>query len=880
MKTPRLFRSSCLFFRIILIFSFTVLACVSGIAQKPETKLSPALAREIAAGRFTGQQLFDITIRKGSVPSTLSDLAYRASLLHQSTGFSIYRIEATLTDIENVFLPEPAVIFVENGRRVAKEEILIDRLDLSVNKINLAHRRFPSIDGNGIVVSIKENKPDTLDIDLKGRFLSTHLSSSITSSHATIMATIIGGGGNTWHLGKGAAWGGTISSSGFTILLPEANSDYQLYNISVQNHSYGVGVESYYGADAAAYDASAISKPDLLHVFSSGNSGTASATTGPYAGISGFANITGSFKMAKNVLVVGATDSFHTVPALSSKGPAHDGRVKPELVAFGEDGSSGAAALVSGSAMLLQQMYKQSTGSLPSNALVRAILVNSADDTGPAEVDYQSGFGSLNTQRALQHLQNGRFLSGSLSAGNNQVFSLSVPAGLRKLKITLTWNDPPAAPNAPKALINDLDLDLTHVASTQNWKPWVLSSFPHRDSLQLPATRKRDSLNNIEQVTVLNPVAGNYQVKVNAFNIPSGTQTFYLAYQYDSVDVFEWEFPASNDYIFSATNNTIRWRSGFSVTTGTLEYSIDNGNNWITIQNNIPLQPGYYSWNTPALISRALLRMSIGSNSFVSDTFTISRRPITKVGFNCPDSFLVYWDRIPGASSYRYYDLGTKYLVPRFTTTDTAVVLAKSVFPSHYFAIAPLLGSREAVKSYTLDYTQQGVGCYVRSLLGQIVINNGELTLSLGTLYNINTIILEKWDGTQFVPITQLPPSALQLVFTDYSLKKGLNIYRVKIVLAGGGIVYSPTETIYNFDGSPFLIFPNPVSQYQPLKIYSDLADPVNVQVLNSTGQLMYEQLINQFYNEIPAGILGKGVYFLRFVEEGKKPGVFKVVVY
>ena len=59
--------------------------------------------------------------------------------------------------------------------------------------------------------------------------------------------------------------------------------------------------------------------------------------------------------MAKNILTVGATDSFSIVAALSSKGPAHDGRVKPELVAFGEDGSSGAAALVSGTSLLLQQ---------------------------------------------------------------------------------------------------------------------------------------------------------------------------------------------------------------------------------------------------------------------------------------------------------------------------------------------------------------------------------------------------------------------------------------------------------------------------------------------------------------------------------------------
>jgi len=42
----------------------------------------------------------------------------------------------------------------------------------------------------------------------------------------------------------------------------------------------------------------------------------------------------------------------------SSRGPAYDGRVKPELVAFAEDGSSGAAAIVSGISLVAQQTYK------------------------------------------------------------------------------------------------------------------------------------------------------------------------------------------------------------------------------------------------------------------------------------------------------------------------------------------------------------------------------------------------------------------------------------------------------------------------------------------------------------------------------------------
>jgi hypothetical protein len=74
-------------------------------------------------------------------------------------------------------------------------------------------------------------------------------------------------------------------------------------------------------------------------------------------------------------------------------------------VAFGIDGSSGAAALVSGVAILLQQQYKQMNGSIPANALIKAILLNSADDRGNAEVDYSNGFGSLNALNAIRSIR-------------------------------------------------------------------------------------------------------------------------------------------------------------------------------------------------------------------------------------------------------------------------------------------------------------------------------------------------------------------------------------------------------------------------------------------------------------------------------------------
>jgi hypothetical protein len=306
-----------------------------------------------------------------------------------TTTKNIYLVKLYNQSSLNKLVNNDGIIFISEYNTHPAEELQINTLDLSVNKINLLHSKSPLLNGNGLVVSIKENKPDTTDIDLTGRYIPNPLAATIINAHATIMATMAAGAGNSYYLGKGVAWGANITSSNFTNLLPDPDQNYTQNNITVQNHSYGVGIENFYGADAAAYDASALTNDKLLFVFSAGNSGTATPSTGNYAGMAGVANLTGSFKMAKNIITVGSVDSFSNVVAPSSKGPAYDGRIKPEMVAYGEDGSSGAAALVSGTSIVLQQAYKNNNGgSLPPSYLVKAILLNSADDVSTPGIDF------------------------------------------------------------------------------------------------------------------------------------------------------------------------------------------------------------------------------------------------------------------------------------------------------------------------------------------------------------------------------------------------------------------------------------------------------------------------------------------------------------
>ena len=824
--------------------------------------------------------VFVVAVNNFPVFKKQIDSVSRIKIIYEYRNANIFLIRTTWDELIHNILPQDQVLFVDE-QRTPKEELAVSDLDLSTDKVNLVFSRFPQYNGSGMVVSVKENRPDTEDIDFHGRYLPTTLSSNIFSTHATTMATIIGGGGNTYYEGRGPAWGSTISSSSFAVLLPDPDASYQQYNITVQNHSYGTSIENFYGGDAAAYDASVIARPSLMHIFSAGNSGTQTSTSGPYANVAGFANITGSFKMAKNIITVGHMDSLGVVLPLSSRGPAYDGRIKPELVAFAEDGSSGAAAIVSGIALTVQQAYKALHGADPSSALIKAILLNSADDAGSKGIDFTSGYGAANAYKAMLELTNAQHFGGSVANGGNNAYNITVPPNSRQLKITLAWNDPPAIANANKALRNDLDLELSLAATNELWHPWVLSSLPQTDSLQLLPVRKRDSLNNVEQISIDDPTPGNYQINVKGYSITaSPPQSYFVAYQMDTLDKFTWNYPTRSDNIFNGKSNILRWESTYKDSTAQLEFSLDNGNSWELIDTSVILARGYYKWTPPDSFVTAILRMNFGSQNFVSDTFTISKRFDVFVGFNCPDSFMIFWNKIAGVNSYQIYSLGDKYMEPFLTTADTAIVLGKQTNSSLHYAVAPLINNKVGLRSYTYDYTTQGVGCYVRVLFGQLINESARLDLELGTIYNVRSITWQKVTLNGYISLQTINGiSGLNFSYTDNSLTHGLNVYRVKIELFDGRIVYSENVTVY-FAKEPYILYPNPVPQDQQVTLISTDADVAQMQLFNTVGQKIFEKTFNDFINTIPTNGLSKGIYFLRIVKDGQLQKALKLIVY
>ncbi|MBT2558074.1 S8 family serine peptidase [Hymenobacter sp. ISL-91] len=762
----------------------------------------------------------------------------------------------------------PLVLFVQAADRRARPERELGGLDLGANKVTAVHARYPTLTGQGLTVSVKESPLDIADLDFRGRLLEPDPLAPLLNSHATTMATIIAGAGNTSPDGRGVTWQARIAQSSYDNLLPDDGVQLAARSVSVQNHSYGVEVENFYGLEARAYDQQARQYPTLLHVFSSGNSGPRPAPAGPYAGLDSVANLTGEFKNAKNSLSVGVTDALGAVSPFSSRGPAADGRLKPELVAFGDGGSSDAAALVSGISLLVQQAHQQRRNTLPTAALVRAALLNSADDVGRPQVDFVAGYGQADALGAVQTMLDGRFVEGTATTGQERMFSVTVPPGVHRLKITLAWTDPEAAAGTASALINDLDLTLRRPATNQQWLPWTLSAYPHRDSLARPARRRPNHRDNAEQITLDTPVAGTYELRVRGFAVPQGPQAFSVAYEFETG--LSWVAPTKARGLEAAgAGQLLRWQWAGPATTARLEYKPVGQPAWTVLSPSVNLADKLYRWTAPDITQPAQLRLVSGAVTAVSDTFFVARPLVLSVAYSCPQEALLTWRRVPGATQYQVYSLGSTLLTPFRRVADTVLVLTAAEATARYFAVAPVIAGRVGVRGPTQDLEQAGNGCYVRSFLPrQLVTDTVQFDLTLGSTFRLQTIALQRQrsDGSfEDVHLLNAGPST-DLVLTDPTPVTGYARYRARLRLDNGSEIYSQPERVFRVaEAAAVLVYPVPLVAGEPLRIVLPPNETAQVRLFDLTGRLLRDEVAEVgVIKRIATDALRPGTYLLR----------------
>lgn len=237
--------------------------------------------------------------------------------------------------------------------------------------------------------------------------------------------------------------------------------------------------------------------------------------------------------VAKNALTVGNVYdrqylSVGDVTNTSSRGPTGDGRMKPNVVAPGNmvtsakagsptlytdlQGTSMAAPHVTGLAATLMDHYPDLRG---RPALLRSHLMATAiphDDVKHRSNDY--GLGRVSGYLAHWAHPNSagwttHWTYGGVKGPGFAFGDVTVPANARRLVVVLTWDEPAASAGASRAVTYDLDLwaDLNGDCSDPTGACGEYSS--------------QSNVDNVEFLSIENPPAGTYRLKVVPVNGPS-----------------------------------------------------------------------------------------------------------------------------------------------------------------------------------------------------------------------------------------------------------------------------------------------------------------------------------------------------------------------
>lgn len=544
-------------------------------------------------------------------------------------------------------------------------------------------------DGTGVNVALQDDGVIGPHIDYEGRIMAQYVSIN-NGNHGDHCAGIIMGAGNANPTGKGMASGANLyvySASNYQAFINLPNH-YFTNQIRITSTSYSDGCNTGYTSLARTMDQQSRLYRKVLHVFSAGNSGTDNCG---YGAGPGWGNITGGHKAAKNVIAVANVSNTDALNSSSSRGPAHDGRIKPELSAKGTNvfstidphtydvktGTSMSCPAVAGLAAQLYHAYRElNAGMDPPGGLIKALMMNTADDLGNPGPDFRFGFGRVNGLRAVRSLELGHYDTAVISNGQINQHIISIPDNVAEFRIMVYWTDFEASINTNWALVNNIDIKITDPSGT-DWMPWVLSHFPHPDSLNKPAVRGYDNRNNQEQITIPSPQPGDYLLTVSGTNIPQGPQSYYIVYSFVPIDV-TLTYPYGGEKWVPGNDEIIRWDAYGNEGLFTLEFSLDNGNTWTTIKNDIPGNLRYYNWSVPnAITGKAWLRISRGSSmSMTNAPITIAPVPTgLKIDWACSNALHLSWNEVFGATQYVIYRLGNKYMEPIGTTNVNSFIV-------------------------------------------------------------------------------------------------------------------------------------------------------------------------------------------------------------
>lgn len=542
-----------------------------------------------------------------------------------------------------------------------------------------------SYDGTGVSQAVNDDGFAGPHIDFKGRNAQATVANDLNGDHGDMVAGIAGGAGNLDPMMRGMAPGSFLYIRQYNANMG-GTLDYHLdSNVLVFNSSYSNGCNAGYTNTTVLVDQEIYDNPTLMQVFSAGNS---NGDDCGYGAGNQWGNITGGHKVGKNVIATANLGENDNIQSSSSRGPASDGRIKPDISAHGNyqtstdpnntyasgSGTSAAAPGIAGCFTQLQHVYKTlNNESDGPSALLKAIMLNTANDLGNDGPDFIHGWGKVNALKATIALEEGRYFSNSVSQGTINTHTINVPTGTSRLKVMVYWADPEGSTSAAQALVNDLDATVTD--GSNSFFPWLLNTTANAASLNQPASRGVDNLNNVEQIAIDNPSASSYTLTVSGTTIPFGSAQYWVTWEYIN-DTPVVVFPMGGEGLEPNTNVRIQWDAWNSNDNFFIEYSIDGGNTWSPISTVLG-SLRILTWTTPNIqTGQARIRISQNGLSGTStEDFSLMRRPNNvRIDRVCQDDnqLVLAWDPVDEALAYDVFLLGNQFMDSIGSTTDTS----------------------------------------------------------------------------------------------------------------------------------------------------------------------------------------------------------------
>jgi hypothetical protein len=225
--------------------------------------------------------------------------------------------------------------------------------------------------------------------------------------------------------------------------------------------------------------------------------------------------------------------------------------------------------------------------------------------------------------------------------------------------------------------------------------------------------------------------------------------------------------------------------------------------------------------------------------------------------------------------------LGSKFLESLALVNDTSFVFAKNDISAKHFAVAPMRSNAEGMRGYTINYETQGVGCYIKTFVAQLLNGNGSLSLELGTLYLVKQIEIQKDNSSGFNTIHAISgPTSLNFQFDGLSLHQGLNTFRIKLTLTNGTTIFSNEETLHSTGTNDYIIYPNPAPVSSGFTLLRKEPQEETLVVYDLYGRRILRSPLFDIINPIKTTSLQKGIYLIIvFDKNGNRKYNQKLVV-